>query len=75
MITIKKEGWNPDEVIDAVRYLKNLGYEPQTDFDFKYYPPNTYNMAGFWNEDYIDRYVMFTFYKEELASYFLLRFD
>lgn len=75
MIQIKKEGWNPDDTIDAVKYLKSLGYEPRTDFDFTYHPPSTFNGSGLWEEDYIERYVIFTFYKEELSSYFLLRFD
>ncbi len=58
-----------DETLAIVRELKDRGYVQGTDFDFTYYPPEFDNISG---HAVYNRYVVFTFYKEELASWFSL---
>lgn len=61
----------PDEIMDIVKELRKMGYIQGKDFDFEYHKPeiivNEYE--GVYN-----RYTMFKFYKEEIATWFSLRY-
>jgi hypothetical protein len=71
MIEVKLVDSMPNEVMDIVRQLKQRGYVQGTDFDWEYHKPE-YND---WSGDAVyNRYTMFTFYKEELATWFSLRY-
>lgn len=69
MIEIKKDGWMPIELMEVVKELRRKGYVQGTDFDFSYHRPNfndtTYELVN-------DRYAIFKFYKDELATWFEL---
>ena len=62
----------PDEVMAIVREIRQLGYIQTIDFDFEYHPPRNDAITG---HILYNRYTIFTFYKEELASYFVLRYQ
>ncbi len=71
MIEVKLVDSMPNEVMDIVRQLRQQGYVQGTDFDWEYHKPE-YND---WSGDAVyNRYTMFTFYKEELATWFSLRY-
>ncbi len=71
MIEVKLIDTMPNEVMDIVRQLKQRGYVQGTDFEWEYHKPE-YND---WSGDAVyNRYTMFTFYKEELATWFSLRY-
>lgn len=57
-------------IIDLVRDLKNQGYQQGIDFDFAYCPPQWDDFTG----ESIPRHTVFTFYKDELASWFSLKY-
>lgn len=57
------------EIMDIVRDVRLKGYIQGVDFDFTYHPPKFDNFSG---DAVYNRYVVFTFYKEELATWFSL---
>lgn len=57
-------------IIDLVRDLKNQGYQQGIDFDFAYCPPQWNDFTG----ESVARHTVFTFYKDELASWFSLKY-
>lgn len=72
MKTVKVIDWMPNKVVDVVKELKEQGYVLGVDFDFEYNKPK-YND---WSGDAVyNRHTVFTFYKEELATYFMLRYS
>lgn len=62
----------PIEFLVIVNELKQKGYIQGIDFDFTYHPPKFDNFSG--NAVY-NRCVIFTFYKEELATWFSLLYQ
>jgi hypothetical protein len=69
MIEVKLIDTQPNEVIDIVNELKRKGYQLGIDFDWEYHKPE-YND---WSGDAVyNRYTMFKFYTEELATWFEL---
>ena len=70
MIEVKILDKLPSEFLEIVRELKQQGYVQGVDFDFAYHPPKFDNFSG---DAVYNRYVLFTFYKEELATWFSLR--
>jgi hypothetical protein len=61
---------NAEEAMFIVRQLRSSGFVQGVDFDFQYHPEST---------DYNDftvldsRHVIFNFYKQELATWFSLK--
>lgn len=70
MIELKLIDKTPNDVIDIVRQLRNNGHIQGVDFDFEYRPPK---FDEFSNDAVYNRCTVFTFYKEELATWFSLR--
>lgn len=72
MINVKVYDKEPYEIMEIVRELRQLGLAQGTDFDFNYNKPifdqNTYQLVT-------KRCTVFTFYKEELASWFILKYQ
>ena len=72
MIEVKIIDKFPGEILDIVAELKGQGYIQGTDFDFEYHKPK-YND---WSGDAVyNRYTIFRFYKDELATWFALRYQ
>ena len=71
MIEIKILDKLPNEFLEIVRELKQKGYVQGVDFDFAYHPPKFDDFSG---DAVYNRYVLFTFYKEELATWFSLMY-
>ena len=67
MIELKLVKTTPGTTLEMVQDLKLNGYVVGVDFDFAYHQP-TYNNDG-W-EMVEDRYTMFTFYREEISTWF-----
>lgn len=61
----------PNEAMDIVRELRKMGYVQGTDFDFEYHKPEIIvdDYEGVYN-----RFTMFRFYKDEIATWFSLRY-
>ncbi len=71
MIEVKLIDTMPNEVMDIVRQLKQRGYVQGTDFEWEYHKPE-YND---WSGDAVyNRHTIFRFHKEELATWFSLRY-
>ncbi len=62
---------DPSYIMDLVRELRALGYRQGQDFDFAYRPAKWDNFSG---DAVYNRSTVFTFYKDELASWFSLRY-
>jgi hypothetical protein len=61
----------PYAVMDIVKELRKQGYIQGTHFDFEYHKPELND----WSGDFVyNRYTIFKFYKEELATWFSLRY-
>mgnify|MGYP003353582052 CR=1 FL=1 len=71
MIEVKLIDKMPNEIIDIVRELRSLGYIQGKDFDFQYTPPK---FDDFSRDAVYNRTTTFMFYKEELSSWFSLRY-
>lgn len=72
MIEIKVLDWMPAQVMDIVTELRSKGYVQGVDFDFEYHKPK-YND---WSGDAVyNRYTLFRFYKDELATWFRLVYE
>lgn len=69
MIEVKLLDTKPNEVIEIVRELKTKGYIQGIDFDWEYHKPTFNEFSG---DAVYNRYTMFTFYKDELATWFEL---
>jgi len=71
MVEVKVLEKMPEEIMKIVKELRSLGYQQGNHFDFTYRPPkyDDFSMDAVYN-----RHTVFTFYKEELASWFALRF-
>ena len=69
MIEVKMIDKLPIEFLVIVNELKQKGYVQGIDFDFTYHPPKFDNITG---HPVYNRCVVFTFYKEELATWFSL---
>ncbi len=67
MIQIKLSTMKPDAMLDVVRELRDKGYVQGVDFDFAYHQSKWDDMIG-----EIPRETIFTFYKDELATWFEL---
>lgn len=71
MIKIKVLDWMPWQAIDIAKELQAKGYVMGIDFDWEYHKPqiivNEYE--GVYN-----RFTIFRFYKEELATWFSLTY-
>ena len=60
-----------DKVLDIVQNLRDEGLMQGVDFDFSWIPENNY---GFYNEEQYKKHVIFTFYNNELAMMFALKY-
>ena len=69
MIEVKLIDRLPNEFLEIVRELKEKGYVQGVDFDFAYHPPKFDDFSG---DAVYNRCVVFTFYKEEIATWFNL---
>lgn len=66
------EGLFPDESLEIVRSLKNDGFIQGKDFDWSYQKP-LYNDRTY--EQIYDRRTIFRFFKDEMATWFSLRYQ
>jgi len=71
LIEVKILDMLPNKAIEIVDDLKLKGYMIGIDFDFAYHPPKFDDFSG---DAVYNRYVLFTFYKEELATWFSLMY-
>ena len=62
----------PAEAMDVVRELRKMGYVQGIDFDFEYYKPEMNDWSGYV---VYNRYTKFIFYKDEIATWFALRYQ
>jgi hypothetical protein len=67
MIQIKITTMKPDIMLGIVKELRSKGYVQGVDFDFAYHQSKWDDMIG-----EIPRETIFTFYKDELATWFEL---
>ena len=72
MIEVKVMDLMPNDVMELVKELRSLGYAQGTHFDFEYHRPKYNDWSG--DAEY-NRYTIFRFYKEELATWFSLRYE
>jgi hypothetical protein len=71
MIEVKLIDKYPGEVMEIVKEIRKMGYVQGIDFDFEYHKPR-YND---WSGDAVyNRHTIFTFYKNEIATWFSLRY-
>jgi hypothetical protein len=61
---------NAIEAIDVVRELREKGYTQGIDFDFEYHHHESVEPWASTEQ----RHTLFTFYKEELATWFSLKY-
>jgi hypothetical protein len=72
-VEVKMNKMSPGQAIEIVRELRDKGYGQGIDFDFEYHrPENNDWMAG---EEYNEQYTVFKFYKESLATWFVLKYQ
>lgn len=69
MIQIKLPDMKPDMMLAIVKELRSKGYVQGVDFDFAYHKPT---WDEFSYEGVNNRYTLFIFYKDELATWFEL---
>ena len=69
MIEVKLLDTKIEEMLVIVRSLRERGHVQGVDFDFSYNPPK---FDKFSYEHVYNRCVVFTFYKEEIATWFSL---
>lgn len=63
---------DPSYIVDVVRELRANGFVQGVDFDFAYRPSSWDNFSG---DAVYNRSTIFTFYKEEIASWFTLKYS
>ncbi len=66
-VTVSIQNKNAIDALDLVHKLKEKGYVQGIDFDFSFYQSAWDDMIG-----EIPKHTKFTFYKEELATWFSL---
>lgn len=66
MIQIVIRGKSANEIIEIVHEMKSYGWHTGIHFDWEYYKASDYNQLH-------TRHAVFTFYKEEHSTYFVLR--
>lgn len=71
MIEIVVMDREPSGILDIVRDLRQHGLVQGQDFDFAYRPPRWDNFSG---DAVYNRSTVFSFYTEELASWFALKY-
>lgn len=71
MIEVVLNDVMPNDTIEIVRELREKGYVQGVDFDFEYRPPKYTDLS--YDPEY-NRKTLFMFYKEELATWFMLRY-
>jgi hypothetical protein len=69
IIITDKQPW---EVIDIVQELRSAGLQQGHDFDFAYYKERWDNFS---HEPVVEQHTVFSFYQEELASWFTLKYQ
>jgi hypothetical protein len=71
MIEVTIRDIMPNEAMDIVKELRKMGHIQGVHFDFEYHKPEILvdDYAAVYN-----RYTIFKFYKEELATWFSLRY-
>lgn len=62
---------DPAGVIEIVKDLRTQGLIQGQDFDFAYKPPVCDNFSG---QSLYEKHTIFSFYTEELASWFTLKY-
>lgn len=62
---------DPSGIIDIVKDLRQQGLVQGQDFDFAYRPPQWDNFSG---DEIRNKHTIFSFYTEELASWFALKY-
>lgn len=62
---------DPSGILEIVRDLRQNGLVQGQDFDFTYRPSKWDNFSG---DPVYNRSTVFTFYQEELASWFALKY-
>jgi hypothetical protein len=73
MIEVKMISMLPGRAMEIVRELRSKGHVQGIDYDFEYHKPENNDwMAG---EEYNERYTIFKFYKESLATWFVLKYQ
>jgi hypothetical protein len=72
MITVTLIDKQPNEVMEIVRELRKKGYLQGIDFDFEYHKPVFNDWSG---DNVYNRYTVFKFYKESLATWFTLKYQ
>ena len=63
---------DPSYIMELVRDLRAQGFVQGQDFDFTYRPARWDNFSG---DAVYNRSTVFTFYRDELASWFSLRYE
>lgn len=71
MIEVQLINKFPDEIMEIVKSLRKMGLVQGIDFDFAYHQPKYDWFSG---DAVYNRHTTFIFYKEELASWFSLRY-
>jgi hypothetical protein len=69
MIAIRLWEIKPDEALEIVRQLRDMGWKQTIDFDFAHFQ----GKISIEGEE--RRYTNFMFYNEKLATYFALRYQ
>ena len=69
MTTLRISGISASKTLELVNELRKEGYINQIDFDFAFYPSINDRFSGPTKPSY----VVFTFHKEELASFYGLK--
>jgi|688.fasta_scaffold317755_4 hypothetical protein len=73
MIEVKMIGMLPGRAMEIVRELRSTGHVQGIDYDFEYHKPENNDWSA--GEEYNERYTIFTFYKESLATWFALKYQ
>ena len=73
MIEVKIIGILPGRAMEIVRELRSTGHVQGIDYDFEYHKPENNDWSA--GEEYNERYTIFTFYKESLATWFALKYQ
>jgi hypothetical protein len=66
-------GMLPGRAMEIVRELRSTGHVQGIDYDFEYHKPENNDWSA--GEEYNERYTIFTFYKESLATWFALKYQ
>lgn len=61
-----------NEILEIVKNMREHGFIQGTDFDFEYHAPRFHDWSG---DAVYNRHTVFIFYKDELATYFKLKYE